>query len=87
MPRIDNDVLANRIARYGLPLLVLIFYIHAARFLEYTPDHGFIVPTYAAGLINGVGLEGPSWAAGFGTPSPLWALLLAAGGAWELICC
>ena len=81
MPRPDTEVLLNRIARYGLPLLVLIFYVQAVRFLEFTPEHAFIVPTYAAGLVEGVGLEGPSWDADVGTPSPLWLLLVAAGGA------
>jgi hypothetical protein len=77
----DNEVLLNRIARYGLPLLVVIFYVQAVRFLEFTPDHGFIVPTYAAGLVDGVGLEGPLWSSDGGTPSPLWVLLVSAGGA------
>jgi len=77
----ENDVLLNRIARYGLPVLVLIFYLQASRYMGYTPDEGFVVPTYAAGLIDGVGLEGPPWDAPWGTPSPLWVVLVGAGGA------
>jgi hypothetical protein len=77
----DTDILLNRIARYGLPVLVLIFYIQAARFLDFTPDSGYVAPTYAAGLLDGVGLEGPPWDRAATTPSPLWVLLLSAGGA------
>jgi len=81
VPPADTEILLNRIARYGLPLLVLIFYVQAVRFLAFTPEHAFIVPTYAAGMVEGVGLEGPRWDTDVGTPSPLWLLLVAAGGA------
>lgn len=63
-----------------MALLVLLFYFSAASHFDYTTDDSYIYFQYAKNLTHG---EGPSFNAGtpgYGFTSPLWLLIISAGG-------
>ena len=61
-----------QIARFGLPLIILIFYITASLSFEYTPDS-----TYS--LLQQVKVMSEPGLPGAGSSSPLWMLLIVIG--------
>jgi hypothetical protein len=64
-----------------LGILVAVFYVTAAGHFSYTTDDSYIYFQYARNLSDG---NGPSFNAGepsYGFTSPLWMLILSAGGA------
>lgn len=62
----DQDRLVAQITRYGLPAIILIFYITASLNFQYTPDSTFL-------MLREGGDTGST------TPAPLWMLLIAVG--------
>jgi hypothetical protein len=63
-----QDILSLRLARYGVPAVILVFYLTAALAFRYTPDSTFI----ALGGMSGIAPVPPGMSV-----SPLWAMLLA----------
>mgnify|MGYP001560024612 CR=1 FL=1 len=64
-----------------MAVLVVIFYVTAAGHFSYTTDDSYIYFQYARNLAQG---NGPCFNAGepsYGFTSPLWLLILSAGGA------
>lgn len=61
------DVLSLRLARYGVPAVILVFYMTAALRFGYTPEHTFVALGQATGL--------PASPAGMYV-SPLWTALI-----------
>jgi hypothetical protein len=66
----QQDVLSLRLARYGVPAVILVFYLTAVLRFDYTPEHTFV----ALGQVTGL----PSSPDG-SFVSPLWTALI--GGA------
>jgi len=61
-----------QIARYGLPLIILIFYVTVSLAFAYTPESTFLFLQAAGGVLL------PDHAGS--SPSPLWHLLVTVGG-------
>lgn len=76
----EQDHLITTIARYGLPLIVLVFYLTAFQEFEYTPDS-----TYQVLLSNNSGSHRPGDESSTSlSVSPLWMVLLNLGAALSL---
>ncbi len=65
-----------QVVRYGLPLVILIFYVSASWNFSYTPDSTFLSLRMAQDIV-GAGTIGPMPAHPSGVPNPLWAFLMA----------
>lgn len=70
----EHHPVTVQIARFGLPLIILIFYVTASLSFEYTPDS-----TYSTLQQVKVMSELGSPDAGSNAPSPLWMLLIVIG--------
>lgn len=66
--------------RFGLPVVVLIFYISAAMHFAYTPDDTYIYLQFAKNIVEGNGFAFNAGESTYGVTSPLWVLLISAGG-------
>jgi len=64
----------------GLTVLVALFYISAAAHFDYTTDDSFIYFQYARNLAAGEGMSFNAGTPGYGFTSPLWLLMISAGG-------
>src|SRR5690349_19296399 len=64
----------------GLPLVVLGFFLLAASHAGYTPDDTYIYLQYARNLVTGGGMSFNAGHPSYGFTSPLWVLIIAAGG-------
>ena len=60
-----------QVARYGLPAVVIIFYVTATLKFDYTPDSTFLALGPAGGSLSALG--------GGAAPSPLWQMLIQTG--------
>ncbi|HXG37849.1 MAG TPA: hypothetical protein VNL36_03660 [Bacteroidota bacterium] len=70
--------------KYGMAIVVLLFYIMAVMHFEYTPDDTYIYLQYAKNIANGDGFSFNAGIPSYGVTGPLWALLIAAGAAVHL---
>ncbi|MDH3252376.1 MAG: hypothetical protein OEM41_06255 [Ignavibacteria bacterium] len=68
----QHNAPVQSLARYGLPFVVLVFYVTASLSFEYTPDSTFLNLQYVRGDL------GSSFGSA-GTPAPLWLGLVKAG--------
>ena len=76
MVKHEHSPAVLQIVRYGLPLVILIFYISASWNFSYTPDSTFLSLRMARDLAAGGVLE-PLPSQQGGAPNPLWAFFLA----------
>jgi hypothetical protein len=65
-----------QVVRFGLPLVILIFYVSASWNFSYTPDSTFLSLRMAQNIAGGSALE-PMPAHLSGVPNPLWGFLMA----------
>ncbi len=72
----DHSPAVVQVVRYGLPLVILIFYISASWSFSYTPDSTFLSLRMARDLASEGVLESVP-VHPVGTPNPLWASFLA----------
>lgn len=72
------------VVRYGMAIIVLLFYITAVMHYEYTPDDTYIYLQYGKNIANGEGFSFNPGTPSYGITGPLWALLIAAGTALHL---
>ncbi len=75
----ESPFLRNAV-KFGLGGVVLIFYATALLHFGYTPDDTFIYLRFAKNIINGGGFAFNPGEPTYGVTSPLWTLLIAAGG-------
>jgi len=68
-----------QLVRYGLPLVVLIFYVTASRWFDYTPDSTFLALHYARNVIYVGEFKEHLLNVTNGTPQPLWLMMLGIG--------
>lgn len=68
----EQSTVAKQIVRYGLPLVIVIFYVTASLSFDYTPESTFLFLQD----VRGVSSQG----AGSASPSPLWHFLVTVGG-------
>ncbi len=68
-----------KLARYGVPGIILIFYITAAMGFSFTPDGTFLGLQWVHGITQGLGFHGFAPMPGSGSPSPLWVMLVSIG--------
>ena len=81
--KLDHNPAVIQVVRYGLPLIILIFYISASWNFSYTPDSTFLSVRTAANVIAG-GTADPIPSQRLGAPNPLWVLLLMVAGVVNL---
>lgn len=79
----DSPFLRNAI-KFGLGGVVLIFYATAVLHFRYTPDDTFIYLRFAKNIIHGDGFAFNPGEPTYGVTSPLWTLLVTAGGLVKL---
>lgn len=72
------------VVKYGMAIVVLLFYITAVMHYEYTPDDTYIYLQYAKNIANGDGFSFNAGTPSYGVTGPLWALLIATGTAFHL---
>ncbi len=75
----DSPFLRNAV-KFGLGVVVLIFYVTAVLHFGYTPDDTFIYLQFARNIVYGGGFAFNTGEPTYGVTSPLWTLLVAAGG-------
>jgi arabinofuranosyltransferase len=74
----ESGFLRNAV-KFGLGVVVLIFYATAVLHFGYTPDDTFIYLRFAKNIIHGGGFAFNPREPTYGVTSPLWTLLIAAG--------
>jgi hypothetical protein len=79
----DHNAAVVQVVRYGLPLVILIFYISASWSFSYTPDSTFLSLRLAKNIATGGTLETVP-AHVYAVPNPFWALLIALGSMLNL---
>jgi arabinofuranosyltransferase len=79
----ESAFLRNAV-KFGLGGVVLIFYATALLHCGYTPDHTFIYLRFARNILHGGGFAFNPGEPTYGVTSPLWTLLIAAGGLLNL---
>lgn len=70
----------RNLIRFGLPAIVLIFYVTASAHFAYTPDDTYIFMRFAKNLLEGEGIAFNRGEPTYGVTSPLWLMLISAGG-------
>ncbi|HLB00452.1 MAG TPA: hypothetical protein VJO14_03615 [Bacteroidota bacterium] len=65
----------------AMAVLVCLFYFSAASHFDYTTDDSYIYYQYARNLTGGDGLSFNAGTPSYGFTSPLWLLIMSAGGA------
>ncbi len=65
--------------RYGIVVVVVIFYFTVAFHFEYTPDDTYIYLQYARNLASGDGFSFNGGTPSYGVTGPLWVLIVSAG--------
>jgi hypothetical protein len=73
-----------RLGRYGVPAVILMFYITAATGFSFTPDGTFLGLQWVQRIVHGEGFRGFTMLPGSGSPSPFWVILLSTGSAMHL---
>src|SRR3972149_1363830 len=79
----ESAFLRNAV-KFGLGGVVLIFYATALLHFGYTPDDTFIYLRFAKNIMHGGGFAFNPGEPTYGVTSPLWTLLIAAGGLLNL---
>lgn len=77
---LNDQRLLKNIVRITLPGIVLIFYVTASMHFSYTPDDTYIYLQFAKNIVAGDGFAFNAGQPTYGVTSPLWLLLIAAGG-------
>lgn len=72
-----ENLMVKRVVRYGLPIVILVFYLTAAMQIEYTPDSTFI-PLHLVQTLPHIGLPSGE------SPSPFWIFFLNVGSLFGL---
>jgi hypothetical protein len=72
------------LVRIALPAIVLIFYVTASLHFAYTPDDTYIYLQFAKNIVRGDGFAFNAGEPTYGITSPLWVLLISAGGLFGL---
>lgn len=75
MVKHDDSPAVLQVVRYGLPLVILIFYVSASWNFSYTPDSTFLSLRMASSVAGG-GMVEPMGVQPGGTPDPLWVFFL-----------
>ena len=75
----DQNRIVALVVRYGLPALVLVFYLTAVRHFDYTPDSTYATAQVAQNVEHWNMFAGPVDLAENVSPSPLWIFLQVAG--------
>ncbi len=78
MVKHDHSSAVLQVVRYGLPLVILIFYVSASWNFSYTPDSTFLSLRMARNIAT-EGVLGPVPAHAYGAPNPLWSFFLVLG--------
>lgn len=78
----EQNPVVRQVVRYGLPAVVLIYYVTASLGFGYTPDSTFHALHHSRMILEGNGFQSDTF--GVGTPSPLWVMLVALGGVLQL---
>jgi len=74
----------RKAVKYGLGLIVLIFYATVLLHFPYTPDDTFIYLQFAKNVLRGGGFAFNAQEPTYGVTSPLWTFIIAAGGGLRL---
>jgi len=77
---LNNQRSLKILVRIALPAIVLIFYVTASMHFSYTPDDTYIYLQFAKNIVRGEGVAFNAGEPTYGITSPLWLLLIAAGG-------
>jgi len=75
----DQNRTVTLVVRYGLPVLILVFYLTAVRHFDYTPDSTYAVAQVAQNVEHWLMFAGPAALVETSSPSPLWIFFQAAG--------
>ncbi|MEX0736023.1 MAG: hypothetical protein WD182_01180 [Bacteroidota bacterium] len=67
------------VLRYGIALIMIVFYGTTVLHFDYTPDDTYIYLQYARNLAAGDGFSFNDDTPGYGVTGPLWTVLIAAG--------
>jgi len=67
------------VVRYGIAVVILVFYVTVYLHFDYTPDDTYIYLQYAKHIAHGEGFSFNAGAPSYGITGPLWALLIAGG--------
>ena len=78
MVKHDHNPAVLQVVRYGLPLVILIFYVSASWNFSYTPDSTYLSLRLAR-MIAAEGVLGTVPGHPCATPNPLWAYFVAVG--------
>jgi hypothetical protein len=81
--KLDNNPGVLQVVRYGLPLVILVFYISASWNFSYTPDSTFLSLRLARDMIGG-GVPDPVPGHPYDACNPLWVLFLTFGSILNL---
>ncbi len=65
--------------RYGIAVVMAVFYVMVALHFDYTPDDTYIYLQYARSLAEGDGFSFNDGTPRYGITGPLWALVIAGG--------
>lgn len=65
--------------RYGIGLVVLVFYVTTSFHFQYTPDDTYVYLQYGRNIARGEGFSFNVGTPSYGITSPVWALLIAGG--------
>jgi hypothetical protein len=79
----DNNPAVLQVVRYGLPLVILVFYVSASWNFSYTPDNTFLSLRIARDITSGGALEPVPGHPGAAS-NPLWVLFIALGSFLKL---
>jgi hypothetical protein len=67
------------VVRYGIAVVILVFYVTVYLHFDYTPDDTYIYLQYAKHIAHGDGFSFNAGSPSYGITGPLWALLIAGG--------
>jgi hypothetical protein len=67
------------VVRYGIAVVILVFYVTVYLHFDYTPDDVYIYLQYANHIAHGEGFSFNAGSPSYGITGPLWALLIAGG--------
>jgi hypothetical protein len=67
------------VVRYGIAVVILVFYVTVYLHFDYTPDDTYIYLQYAKHIAHGQGFSFNDGTPSYGITGPLWALLIAGG--------
>ncbi|MDI6778847.1 MAG: hypothetical protein QME25_01430, partial [Bacteroidota bacterium] len=82
--RLNNQIWLKRIVIFGLPVIVLIFYLSVIAHFDYTTDDTYIYLQFAKNITSGNGFAFNAGELTYGTTSPLWTLVISLGGYFGL---